>query len=97
MDDMTPERRELYLSIFDGYNPPHDLLNRLHFLDDHFPPRKLDRALAWLVRGQLTGATFMNWYNVVCKKSDLEMLRVLVAVVDNQRQGALIAGENFRL
>lgn len=96
-DDMTPRRRELYLKILDNWPEVHEITVRLYFLDDHFPPDKLEKALKWLISNNLTGRRFVSWFNHVCSKSDLELHRNLLAVVDNSDQTPLIAGRNFKL
>jgi len=90
-------RRNLYLRIVNG-EPDHQRITQaLFFLDDHFPPNKLDSALAWLISNGLVGHIFTGWIAQACSGSHLEMHRELLKVVDNQLAGALIAGKNFRV
>ncbi len=93
---MTNRRRELYFRVIDNYPNVHAITFRLHFLDNHFPPNKLDRALAWLVLNGISGTKFLDWFKVECKSSDLEMHRLLVSVVDNADLKPVIAGRNFK-
>lgn len=93
---MTPKRRDLYLRVVDDYPDYAKITHRLFFLDDHFPPNKLDAALAWLVLHQVTGVRFTYWFKEECKSSDLEMHRLLLSIVDNIAAPAVVAGRNFK-
>lgn len=96
-DDIPPHRRELYFRIINGEPDFHPITLRLHFLNDHFPVDKLDRALKWLVKNNVVGKIFLNWVRTQCNNSDLEMHSKLLAVVDNSQMLPLIAGKNFKL
>lgn len=96
-DQMDPLRRELYLRILNDEADFHPITMRLHFLDDHFPPHQLDDALRWLVRSDLIGVRFASWFKHVCAGSDLEMHRLLLAVLANKKVGAVVAGKNFKV
>lgn len=97
LEVISPRRRELYFRIIDTYPDIHPITYRLHFLNDHFPPNKLDRALTWLISNQTTGAKFVSWFKVECKNSDLEMHRLLLSAVDNDALKPVVAGRNFKL
>lgn len=90
-------RRQLYLRILDNYRDFHPITQRFYFLDDHFPPPKLDKALRWLVENNYTGIRFLNWFKQVCSNSDLEMHRNLLMVVNNEELPKVVAGKNFHL
>ena len=94
---MSPERRELFLRIVNDELDIHPITMRLHFLCDHFQPDKLDSALKWLVKNNAIGKRFILWFDHVCSGSDLEMVRILNAVVDNARLAPVIAGKNFKV
>jgi len=94
---MSPARRELFMRILDNEIDIHPITMRLHFLDNHFPPEKLDNALTWLVANNLIGKRFISWYTFVCKNSDLELHRLLLAVLANAQLAPVVAGKNFRL
>lgn len=94
--EIPPQRRELYLRIWDNYPKFHLITWRLHFIDGHFPPDKIDRALKWLIANRHTGAAFVRWFSIECKNSDLEMHRKLLEVVNNQGLERVIAGKNFK-
>lgn len=89
-------RRNLYLKIVDNYADYHAITNRLYFLDDHFPPNQLDDALKWLVSNNIRGRTFVSWFTHVCAASDLEMHRLLLAVLENLKPDRVIIGKNFK-
>lgn len=95
--EIPRRRRDLYFKIIDGLSPPHPVAQRLFFLDDHFPPHKLDRALEWLVSHQIVGVWFVRWHKEVCANSDLEMHKILLGIVDNVLIGPVIAGKDFKL
>lgn len=95
-DPMPARRRELYFRVIDTYQDIHAITHRLHFLDNHFPPNKLDQALAWLVLNGTVGAKFIRWFKEECKSSDLEMHRMLLSVIDNVALQPVIAGRNFK-
>lgn len=97
MYPMTNERRELFMRIIDNEVEIHPIAMRLHYLSDHFNPHKLDSALKWLVKNNAVGKRFVMWFNHVCSGSDLEMVRVLNAVVDNAKLAPVIAGKNFKV
>lgn len=94
---IPPYRRELYLRIINDVEDFHLITQRLYFLDDHFPPAKLDHALAWLIASNFVGKSFENWFKIVCKASDLEMHRILISVLANLAPDRLVAGKNFKL
>lgn len=95
--DIPPQRRELYFRLIDNHPNLHAIAHRLHFLDSHFPPAKLDAALKWLTTNNVTGSRFVEWFKVECKNSDLEMHRLLLSVVDNGKLKPVIAGRNFKV
>ena len=82
---MSPKLRELYLSVWGGVSPPHGVTARLHYLDTHFPRLKLEAALKWLVRNKLTGQRFVDWIEMECFGSQLEMHRKLLQMVEKER------------
>lgn len=94
---IDPKQRELYLRILDGYQPIHLVTHRLHFLDSHFPPAKIEAALKWLISNGYTGQKFVLWFGQSCKNSDLEMHRILLMVVDNAKLLPVVAGRNFKI
>jgi hypothetical protein len=94
--DLPELRRELYLSVIDSYHDLHEIALRLHFLDNHFPLEKLDIALKWLVVNKITGGEFVAWFKYSCKGSDLEMHRLLLAIIDHLKLAPIISGRNFR-
>lgn len=93
---MTPKRRELLLRVVAGFPDFEKITTRLFFLDDHFPPHKLDQALTWLIAHRCIGSGFVQWFKEECKSSDLEMHRLLLSIVDNIASPAIIAGRNFK-
>lgn len=90
-------RRELYFKIIDTYQNIHPITLRLYFLNDHFPPQLLDFALHWLIRNRFVGQEFVLWFQSVCKNSDLEMQRYLLAQIQRDNLAPLVAGKNFIL
>lgn len=94
--NIPAQRRTLYFKVIDGYSKLHLIAQRLHFLEDHFPPDKIDTALKWLVSNRLVHAKFVEWFKIECHNSDLEMHRKLLQVVDNAPLGKVIAGRNFK-
>jgi hypothetical protein len=94
---IPPRRRELYLKIVDMSVDYSLITHRLHFLDNHFPPHKLDAALEWLVANKITGQKFITWFKEECQYSDLEMHRRLLRVVDNAPLDRVVAGKNFKV
>jgi hypothetical protein len=94
--DIPAKRREMYFKIIDNYPNFHLITLRLYFLDSHFPPLKLDSALRWLLNARLTGYNFIGWWTNVCKGSDLEMHRILLAILDKMPIASVIAGRNFK-
>lgn len=93
---IPPKRRELYLRVLNNAQDIHPITHRLHFLDDHFPPNKIDTALTWLINNNFIGASFIAWWDGACKKSDLEMHRLLLAIVDNVGLNRIVMGQNFK-
>lgn len=99
VDYIPPHRKQIYFRIIDNVSAQnlHPITLRLHFLEEHFPPNKLDEALIWLVKNNVTGLRFINWFNHQCKSSDLEMHARLIAIVDNNRIiERPIAGKTFK-
>jgi hypothetical protein len=94
---IPPARREMYLRIVGNVTDVHPITHRLHFLDTHFPPNKLDKALSWLCKNNVTGDYFVKWFRQYCSNSDLEMVARLLRIVDNAPILPVVAGRNFRL
>lgn len=99
INPMTNVRRELNLRILNDESEPEKLqaiTQLLYFLDQHFPPKKLSKALIWLIENRIIGRTFLNWYDTQCK-THLEMHRILLGAVDNDVLRPVIAGQNFKI
>jgi hypothetical protein len=96
-EDMPPLRRELYHQIINGEKDFHPITLRLHFLNVHFPIDKLNLVLMWLVKNNIVGETFVNWFRVYCHNSDLEMHAKLLMVAENAPLAPVVAGKNIRL
>lgn len=96
-NDIPPHRRELYYRIINGERDFHPITLRLHFLNDHFPPDKIDRALTWLVKYNVVGKAFISWFRMQCHASDLEMHSRLLTVVENVKNITPVAGKNFKI
>jgi hypothetical protein len=94
---MSPQRRELFMRILNDEIDIHPITMRLHFLADHFPPEQIDSALKWLISNNLIGKRFVAWFTYVCKGSDLELHRLLLAVLANSKLAPVVAGRNFKL
>ena len=93
---ITPERRELYFRVIDHHTDIQLIGDRLAYLELHFPLDMIDIGLKWLINNNITGKNFMPWWVTVCQRSDLEMHRLLLSVVNNIKQAKVIAGKNFR-
>lgn len=85
------------MRILDGQVDIHPITMRLHYLDDHFPPHLLPAALKWLMANNIVGQSFVRWFKFICSNSDLEMHRILLAVVQNAAAAPLFANKNFRV
>lgn len=96
-DYIPAHRKELYYKIINDYHDLHTITLRLHFLEEHFPPNRLNEALGWLVRHRYTGKNFIQWFLFACKNSDLEMHRYLLAEIDRADPTHIIAGKNFKV
>jgi len=97
-DDISPVRRESYFRIINNEADFHPITYRLHYLNMHFPDSKLDLALSWLVKNNVVGQVFLNWFKVQCSNSDLEMHSRLLTIVDNSKGFLpIVAGKNFKL
>ncbi len=92
---LTNRRRELYFRVIDGHLDLHAIAQRLHFLEDHFPAHHLESAMRWLIANNITGGHFVRWFKGPCKNSDLEMHRLLLAILENTQLAPVIAGRNF--
>lgn len=92
---MPATRRDLYFRVINDYADLHAITHRLHFLNEYFPPDKIDLALKWLVAHHIIGRHFVAWFKTECKNSDLEMHRLLLAIANNEEVGRVIAGKNF--
>jgi len=95
---MSPLIRELYLRIVNDETDPGYLKAitlSLCFLHEYFPAHHLEKALIWLIRSNLIGRRFIQWHFAVAKRSDLEMQRLLLSVVENDVLKPIIAGKNF--
>jgi hypothetical protein len=79
---MTPEIRKLFLKICGNTPNLHSVAQRMYYLDLHFPPEKLESALNWLVRNNLTELRFVHWFDSDCAGSNLEMHRNLTMRVE---------------
>lgn len=92
-------RRQLFFKIIDEFPNIHDIALRMYFLNDHFPPQLLDKALNLIITRRLIGVEFLAWFRNVCQSSDLEMHRILFSELqkENAAQLHLIAGKNFKI
>lgn len=92
-------RRQIFFKIIDEFINIHDIALRMYFLNDHFPPQLLDKALNLLIARRLIGAEFLAWFRSVCKSSDLEMHRILFAELQKENAASLhlVAGKNFKI
>jgi len=59
-------RRQLFFKIIDEFPNIHDIALRMYFLNDHFPPQLLDKALNLLITRRLIGVEFLAWFRNVC-------------------------------
>lgn len=96
-DYIPAHRKQLYFRVIDNYFVDHIVLYRMFFLDEHFPPYKLDRALAWLIAAGYTGKAFADWWKYTCRGSDLELHRTLLAELDKVDLMPIVAGKNFKV
>lgn len=97
-NDLSPQRRELMLKIWHGYEPFHAITGRLFYLEAHFPNDRLDDALRYLVRNRLTGKSFIDFVEGDCAGSNLEMHRRLIAASENEKKlRKLFAWKDVRL
>ena len=95
--NIPDKRRDYYFRIIDNQANIHAITMRLFYLDSHFPISKLDTALLWLINNNLTGKKFVDWFENICKASDLELHRLLLGIVNNMPITKVIAGRNFRI
>jgi hypothetical protein len=93
---MSQERRKLYLSIWAGYEDTHSITTRFHYLDAHFPDEKLNAALNWLLRNQLTGKRFVEFVRAECFNSNLELHRKLLEKINVEKGVRILYGKDFR-
>lgn len=99
INPMTDARRQLNLRIHnDEIDPVQSgrITAALYFLDQHFPPKHLNKALIWLIDNNYIGRRFLAWYDLIAKASDLEMHRLLLSIVENDVLKPIIAGKNFK-
>jgi hypothetical protein len=82
---MPQKIRDLYLLIWAGVSPVHDVTSHLHYLDSMFPREKLEEALKYLVGRGITGKNFIEWFNIKCAGSHLGMHRELMRAVERER------------
>ena len=99
INPMTDARRQLNLRIHNDEIDPGlstKITTALYFLDQHFPPKHLTKALIWLIENNYIGRRFLAWYDHIAKGSDLEMHRLLLSIVENDVLKPIIAGKNFK-
>lgn len=96
---MTPETRFKYLRVVGDHPDRHAIAHRLHYLDCHFPEHKLDAAITWLIRANLTGARFVQWVDGELHGSNLELHRELLKRIEhsNEKLRQIMAGRDFRI
>lgn len=87
------------LTIWAGFMPPGEITMRLFYLDSHIADQtKIDTGLKWLVKNKITGQAFIDWFNVDCKGSQLEMIRVLMSRIEGEKQlRRLFVGKDMRV
>ncbi len=97
LNHIPPKRRELFLRVWNGHTPVHDVTARLFYLDTHFPEAGLDDALRWLVRNQLVGRSFVQFVEADCGGSNLELHRRLISKLEHEKKlRKIYAGKDFR-
>lgn len=88
--------RHLYLAIWAGRRPVHDVTEKLHYLDSFFPRAKLEEALRYLVKNKLVGDSFVQWWMGDCHGSNLEMHRVLIQKVERERRTRALTQKDLK-
>lgn len=62
-----PEKmRVLYITIWNGHKPMHEVLFPLSVLHQKFPKAKLEAACKWLLKNNLTDRKFVEWRRELC-------------------------------
>lgn len=93
---MSEERRKLMLTIWAGYEPMHEVLHRLHWLDANaFNYEKVNAGLRWLVRNQLTGKRFVEFWKSDCAGSDLNLYSTLISKLEKEEKRILTYEKDF--
>ena len=96
--NVQPHIRKLMLNLIHDAGDIHEVTFRLAFLDQHFPPAKLEAALTWLGRQGLRGQRFIQWFHGECKGSNLEMHRTLLSAVEKPTTSdvrRIMSGKDF--
>lgn len=84
---MDKQIRKLMLNVIKDHSAFEDITLPLYFLDGHFPPTKLEKALSWLIAQGFTGPRFVEWFKFECMSSNLEMHRKLLEAVEKLPRG----------
>lgn len=92
---MHQNLRTLYLKIVGNAKNLHDVTLKLHYLDTMFPRSKLKPALETLIKTGCTGENFIEWFNTTCKRSNLEMHRELIKMVERDRELRRLTGKDL--
>lgn len=89
---MTPQRRELILRIADGKNSAFPVLHQL----DGFV--HADRMFTWLIRNNIVGNTFLEYYVQKFRCSWLSFGKWIVMKINKEAEVTrVIAGKDYKL
>lgn len=91
IDDLT---RQKILRVWDGHGDINAILTPLHFVYLHMQHAKLHYSLDWLIRNNLRGQQFIDFFKEKCKESNLEFQRFLLSKIEKENKLHLIAGKD---
>lgn len=91
---LAPKLKALFLKVWNGHNAFEEITPHLHYLDVFFPRAKIEEALKYLVKNNLTGKRFVEWFMMDCDGSQLEMHRELLKRVEKDREARRLFAQN---
>lgn len=88
---------KLLFKIWAGYNPVADITYYLEYISLHLPEERLEPALEWLIKNELTGKRFAQFVEFECGRSALELIKQVTKGIERTKGLRTIMASDLRL
>ena len=87
---------EKCMKIWNGAKHIELISGPLEYLIFHLPAEKVEPALNHLLRRNIIGQNFIEWYSVTCKCSNLEMFREVLRCLERDQYKRPLTAKDLR-